>query len=165
MPSLRRQFEFIQQSWLNNTKFNGLYDEKDPLSSAHRGRRNDDDTGETCARAPAWTSSLRHRARRRLLLPALDSSAQIPRANSVRPGGEARTSMWGKPEDLLLAVSTTPTLAMTDARTPNGHRGRSVGPIPNVRSAGFVLRTVIEARRVNGLTSGSGGSYMVKTRS
>ncbi len=32
--SLVRQFEFIQQSWLNNPKFNGLYDERDPLSSA-----------------------------------------------------------------------------------------------------------------------------------
>jgi Dyp-type peroxidase family len=35
--TLHRQFEFIQQSWLNNTKFNGLYDERDPLSSAHPG--------------------------------------------------------------------------------------------------------------------------------
>ena len=35
--SLVRQFEFIQQSWLNNPKFNGLYDERDPLSSAIAG--------------------------------------------------------------------------------------------------------------------------------
>lgn len=35
--SLQRQFEFIQQSWLNNPKFNGLYDERDPLSSANPG--------------------------------------------------------------------------------------------------------------------------------
>ena len=35
--SLHRQFEFIQQSWLNHTKFNGLYDERDPLSSANPG--------------------------------------------------------------------------------------------------------------------------------
>jgi Dyp-type peroxidase family len=35
--SLPRQFEFIQQSWLNHTKFNGLYDERDPLSSANPG--------------------------------------------------------------------------------------------------------------------------------
>jgi Dyp-type peroxidase family len=35
--TLHRQFEFIQQSWLNNTKFNGLYDERDPLSSANPG--------------------------------------------------------------------------------------------------------------------------------
>ena len=35
--SLPRQFEFIQQSWLNNPKFNGLYDERDPLSSANPG--------------------------------------------------------------------------------------------------------------------------------
>jgi len=35
--ALVRQFEFIQQSWLNSPKFNGLYDEKDPLSSANAG--------------------------------------------------------------------------------------------------------------------------------
>jgi Dyp-type peroxidase family len=29
--SLRRQFEFIQQTWLNNPKFAGLYDERDPM--------------------------------------------------------------------------------------------------------------------------------------
>lgn len=29
--NLRRQFEFIQQSWMNNPKFGGLYDSKDPL--------------------------------------------------------------------------------------------------------------------------------------
>jgi len=35
--ALLRQFEFVQQSWLNNPKFNGLYDERDPLSSANPG--------------------------------------------------------------------------------------------------------------------------------
>ena len=29
--NLRRQFEFLQQSWVNNPKFHGLYDERDPL--------------------------------------------------------------------------------------------------------------------------------------
>ncbi len=29
--NIRRQFEFIQQTWINNTKFSGLYDEVDPL--------------------------------------------------------------------------------------------------------------------------------------
>lgn len=29
--SIRRQFEFIQQAWIDNPKFNGLYNEKDPL--------------------------------------------------------------------------------------------------------------------------------------
>lgn len=31
--SIRRQFEFVQQTWLNNPKFAGLYDERDPLAS------------------------------------------------------------------------------------------------------------------------------------
>jgi Dyp-type peroxidase family len=35
--TFHRQFEFIQQSWLNNLKFNGLYDERDPISSANPG--------------------------------------------------------------------------------------------------------------------------------
>jgi len=29
--NLRRQFEFVQQTWVQNTKFAGLYDETDPL--------------------------------------------------------------------------------------------------------------------------------------
>jgi Dyp-type peroxidase family len=29
--NIRRQFEFVQQSWVNNPTFNGLYDERDPL--------------------------------------------------------------------------------------------------------------------------------------
>jgi Dyp-type peroxidase family len=32
--NLERQFEFIQQSWMNNEKFGGLYDERDPVSSS-----------------------------------------------------------------------------------------------------------------------------------
>jgi Dyp-type peroxidase family len=35
--NLARQFEFVQHSWLNDTKFAGLYDENDPLTgSPHR---------------------------------------------------------------------------------------------------------------------------------
>jgi Dyp-type peroxidase family len=30
--NIRRQFEFIQQTWLNNPKFGGLYDETDPIN-------------------------------------------------------------------------------------------------------------------------------------
>jgi len=30
--NIRRQFEFIQQTWSNNTKFGGLYEDKDPLT-------------------------------------------------------------------------------------------------------------------------------------
>jgi Dyp-type peroxidase family len=29
--NIRRQFEFVQQSWVNTPTFNGLYDERDPL--------------------------------------------------------------------------------------------------------------------------------------
>jgi len=30
--SIERQFEFVQHSWCNNTKFAGLYDERDPVA-------------------------------------------------------------------------------------------------------------------------------------
>jgi Dyp-type peroxidase family len=33
--NIRRQFEFIQQTWINNPKFSGLYDEVDPLIGGH----------------------------------------------------------------------------------------------------------------------------------
>ncbi|MDB4933499.1 MAG: peroxidase [Labilithrix sp.] len=32
--SFRRQFEFVQQTWLNNPKFAGLYDERDPITAS-----------------------------------------------------------------------------------------------------------------------------------
>jgi deferrochelatase/peroxidase EfeB len=35
--SIKRQFEFIQQTWLNNSKFNGLEDNKDPISGDNDG--------------------------------------------------------------------------------------------------------------------------------
>ncbi len=33
--SISRQFEFIQQTWSNNTKFDRLYNDKDPISGDH----------------------------------------------------------------------------------------------------------------------------------
>jgi Dyp-type peroxidase family len=35
---IKRQFEFVQQTWLNNIKFLGLYDEVDPIAGV-RGRK------------------------------------------------------------------------------------------------------------------------------
>jgi Dyp-type peroxidase family len=43
----KRQFEFVQQTWLNNPKFNGLYDDKDPVVGD-----NDGTTGMTIPRTP-----------------------------------------------------------------------------------------------------------------
>ncbi len=34
---IQRQFEFIQQTWLNNGKFQGLYDNNDPIVSTYDG--------------------------------------------------------------------------------------------------------------------------------
>jgi Dyp-type peroxidase family len=35
--NIRRQFEFIQQTWVNNPKFGGLYEERDPLIGDNDG--------------------------------------------------------------------------------------------------------------------------------
>jgi Dyp-type peroxidase family len=35
---IKRQFEFVQQTWINNSKFNGLYNDKDPLLGDNDGR-------------------------------------------------------------------------------------------------------------------------------
>jgi len=35
--NIKRQFEFIQQTWLDNSKFNGLEDNKDPISGDNDG--------------------------------------------------------------------------------------------------------------------------------
>ena len=35
--NIERQFEFVQQTWINNVKFGDLYDEVDPLIGAVRG--------------------------------------------------------------------------------------------------------------------------------
>jgi Dyp-type peroxidase family len=37
--SIRRQFEFIQQTWVNNPKFAGLHDERDPLAATTKHER------------------------------------------------------------------------------------------------------------------------------
>ena len=29
--NIERQFEFVQQTWIDNPSFNGLYDERDPI--------------------------------------------------------------------------------------------------------------------------------------
>ncbi|GAC1394234.1 MAG: peroxidase [Ktedonobacteraceae bacterium] len=36
--NISRQFEFIQQTWVNNPHFNGLYDDADPILGVHRSR-------------------------------------------------------------------------------------------------------------------------------
>jgi Dyp-type peroxidase family len=40
-----RQFEFIQNAWSNNPKFNGLHDERDPITGNHHHPENTKTTG------------------------------------------------------------------------------------------------------------------------
>lgn len=62
---LKRQFEFIQQTWLNDCKFNGLYTDTDPISG------NSDGTATMCIQ--------RNPIRRQL--------QAVPRFVTVRGGG------------------------------------------------------------------------------
>lgn len=43
--SLARQFEFVQQSWINSPKFAGLYDENDPITGSVHRRMTESATG------------------------------------------------------------------------------------------------------------------------
>ncbi|MFT3908520.1 MAG: Dyp-type peroxidase [Ferruginibacter sp.] len=43
-----RQFEFVQNGWINNLKFNGLYEERDPLVGNHHDPQNEKMTGTFC---------------------------------------------------------------------------------------------------------------------
>jgi Dyp-type peroxidase family len=49
--NLARQFEFIQQSWMNNEKAGGLYDERDPVTSSQ-------DSGRLTIAAPGLRKSV-----------------------------------------------------------------------------------------------------------
>jgi Dyp-type peroxidase family len=42
---ISRQFEFIQNGWINNKKFNGLYEERDPLIANHHNPQETQTTG------------------------------------------------------------------------------------------------------------------------
>jgi Dyp-type peroxidase family len=37
--NIERQFEFVQQTWVNNPSFNGLYNERDPIFGDHSGQK------------------------------------------------------------------------------------------------------------------------------
>ena len=66
--SIKRQFEFVQQAWVNNPRFNGLVDNSDPIAG-------DNDPAAT-------TPSSMHVPMR----PAALRSAALPRFAMVRGG-------------------------------------------------------------------------------
>jgi Dyp-type peroxidase family len=43
-----RQFEFVQNGWIYNQKFNGLYEERDPLIANHQNPQDASKTGTFC---------------------------------------------------------------------------------------------------------------------
>jgi len=70
---IRRQFEFIQQTWANNPKFNGLYDDRDPIIGDNKDLELPDNKGPWCATVPA--NPLRQRC------------SDVSRLVTVRGGG------------------------------------------------------------------------------
>jgi Dyp-type peroxidase family len=69
--NLGRQFEFVQQTWCNNPKFNGLYSDPDPIS---RGAIEDD-----AAKLSDWTFSIPGK-------PVRQRVTGLPRFVTVRGG-------------------------------------------------------------------------------
>jgi Dyp-type peroxidase family len=70
---ISRQFEFVQQMWIDNPKFAGLYTDRDPLIGSNRDPSISEDQGP-------WRMTIpRQPVRRRL--------AELPRFVSVRGGG------------------------------------------------------------------------------
>jgi Dyp-type peroxidase family len=45
-----RQFEFVQNGWINNEKFRGLYEERDPLVANHQNPQDINHSGTFCIR-------------------------------------------------------------------------------------------------------------------
>jgi Dyp-type peroxidase family len=45
-----RQFEFVQNGWINNEKFKGLFEERDPLVANHQNPQDSNHSGTFCIR-------------------------------------------------------------------------------------------------------------------
>lgn len=93
--NLERQFEFIQRTWCNNAKFASLYERRRPPDRRPAGR-----PGHLHAAARPRTAAagraaeLRHRPRRRLLLPTRHPRPAPPGALSLTPGGRCGRPRW-----------------------------------------------------------------------
>ena len=83
--NIERQFEFVQQTWINSPSFHGLYDERDPIFGSSVARRRIDDdppaTGAAEADEPRW---LCDRPRRSVLFLAQYQGPSLPRRAGVR---------------------------------------------------------------------------------
>lgn len=93
--NLERQFEFIQRTWCNNAKFASLYDDVDPLIGDQPDNSGtftlQSDPRPAAADRPA---ELRHRARRRLLLPARHPRPAPTGQVSLTHGGRCGRRRW-----------------------------------------------------------------------
>ncbi len=74
---IRRQFEFVQQTWVNARQFGGLYDERDPLVGADVRSYRDPMTGQSVPCARNFTLQ-REPVRKRLF--------DLPRFTRIRGG-------------------------------------------------------------------------------
>jgi Dyp-type peroxidase family len=61
---IARQFEFVQHTWINNPKFEGLYSEPDPLVAQHADPRLPETRGESTTTFTVQACPVRHRERK-----------------------------------------------------------------------------------------------------
>ena len=83
--NIARQFEFVQSAWVMGVHFDGLPSESDPLLGTRLPAADGTPTdgfsmphADGADRAPRRPAAVRHRARRRLLLPARHSRPALP---------------------------------------------------------------------------------------
>ncbi len=89
--NIQRQFEFINHTWLNNPKFDGLYDDADPDRRAVGALRRDvHDSDRRRPRARHEHPALRLGEGRRLLLPARPRGGALPGRNRATSRGTPR---------------------------------------------------------------------------
>ena len=137
-----RQFEFVQNAWIENTKFAGLSDEGDPLLGSRAPLEGFPDTGVFSLPAPGRTGAPRHRhaavrhgAGRRLLLharhsrPALhrrravDGAHPATRARHARGGGRVVAAATRSPRPRDRAARRAPARALLPPRAQPGPAG------------------------------------------
>ena len=86
--NIERQFEFVQQTWVNNPSFNGLYNERDPIFGDTSAQKDGYDHSPG-ASSPAALESRRFRdsPRRRVLFPAEHQSTELPGFPNLEASG------------------------------------------------------------------------------
>ena len=103
---IERQFEFVQQTWLDNPAFAGLHGEVDPIVGAHRASRGtfSVQAAPLAHRVPSMTDYVRVRGGAYFFLPGLRALAAI-----TAPGqGLAGAARWAGSSGTKVPASIRP---------------------------------------------------------